>query len=164
MVQRKSLYTVLVAGLLALCMLGAGCTTQPTEQENVTATPTPEATTAVPTANETATPTPATGAYAFNETDDNTTVTLPVGSNITISLEENPTTGYEWNVTSSTGLQLVNETHDAQETELVGAPGVHIWEYIAADEGDAEFSAVYMRSWENMTGNETTFSMAFVIE
>lgn len=160
MVQRKSLYTVLVAGLLALCMLGAGCTTQPTEQENVTAEPTPEATTAVPTA----TPTPTTGAYAFNETDDNTTVTLPVGSNITISLEENPTTGYGWNVTSSTGLQLVNETYDAQETELLGAPGVHIWEYVAADEGAGEFSAVYMRSWENMTGNETTFSMAFTIE
>ena len=163
MVQRKSLYTVLVAGLLALCMLGAGCTSQPTEQENVTATPTPEATTAAPEVTATTVPEEE-GTYAFNEADDNTTVTLPVGSNITISLVENPTTGYEWNVTSSTGLQLVNETHDAPQTELVGAPGVHIWEYIAADEGNGEFSAIYARSWENVTGNETTFSMAFIIE
>jgi inhibitor of cysteine peptidase len=155
MVQRKSLYTVLIAGLLALCLFGAGCTNQPAGEENTTATPTPAVTTA--------TPAPA-AEYVFNETNNNETVTLPVGSNITISLVENPTTGYEWNVTSSTGLQLVNETHDAPQTELVGAPGVHIWEYIAAEKGNAEFSAVYMRSWENITGNETAFSMMFTVE
>ncbi|MCK9306606.1 MAG: protease inhibitor I42 family protein [Methanoculleus sp.] len=163
MVQRKSIYGVLVAGLLALCLLGAGCTTQPAVQQNATATPTPAATTAAPTANATATPAPAEG-YVFNETNNNETVTLPAGSEITISLEENPTTGYEWNVTSDEGLQLVNETHDAPQTELMGAPGVHIWEYIAAEKGTGEFSAIYTRSWENVTGNETAFSMAFTIE
>ncbi len=163
MVQRKSLYTVLVAGLLALCMLGAGCTSQPTEQENVTATPTPEATTAAPEVTATTVPEEE-GTYAFNEADDNTTVTLPVGSNITISLAENPTTGYQWNVTSSEGLEYVNDTYIAPDTGAVGAGGVHVWEYIAADEGNGEFSAIYARSWENVTGNETTFSMAFIIE
>jgi inhibitor of cysteine peptidase len=147
MVQRKSIYSVLVAGLLAICLLGAGCTSQP-EEGTPTAAPTPVAT----------------AEYAFNETNNNETVTVPAGSNITISLAENPTTGYEWNVTSSTGLQLVNETHDAPQTELVGAPGVHVWEYTAAESGAAEFSAIYKRSWEETTGNETTFSMAFVIE
>ncbi|HOI57253.1 MULTISPECIES: protease inhibitor I42 family protein [unclassified Methanoculleus] len=163
MVQRKSIYGALVAGLLALCLLGAGCTSQPAEQQNVTATPTPEATTAAPETNATATPAPA-EEYVFNETNYNETVTLPVGSEITIRLAENPTTGYEWNVTSYEGLQLVNETHDAPQTELVGAGGVHVWEYIAAEEGAGEFSAVYMRPWENVTGNETAFSMAFTIE
>jgi inhibitor of cysteine peptidase len=163
MLQRKSIYGVLVAGLLALCLLGAGCTTQPAEQQNATATPTPVATTAAPETNATVTPAPA-EEYVFNETNNNETVTLPVGSEITIRLEENPTTGYEWNVTSDKGLQFVNETHDAPQTELVGAPGVHIWEYIAAEAGAGEFSAVYMRPWENVTGNETTFSMAFTIE
>lgn len=162
MVQKKSIYGILIAGLLALCMLGAGCTSQPAEPGTPTATPTPVETTAVPTANATATPAPA--VYAFNETNANETVTLPAGSEITISLVENPTTGYEWNVTSSTGLQLVNETHDAPQTELVGAPGVHIWEYTAAEAGAGEFSAVYKRPWEEATGNETTFSMAFTIE
>lgn len=153
MVQKKSIYGVLIAGLLMLCMLGAGCTSQPAEPGTPTATPTPVATTP-----------PAAEEYAFDETNNNETVTLPAGSEITISLEENPTTGYEWNVTSSTGLEYVNDTYIAPDTGLVGAGGVHVWEYIAAGEGAGEFSAIYKRPWEEATGNETTFSMAFVIE
>lgn len=146
MVQRKSIYSVLVAGLLVICLLGAGCTSQPTEEG--TATPTPVATTE----------------YAFNETDNNEGITLPAGSEITISLDENPTTGYSWNVTSSAGLEYVNDTYIAPETELVGAGGTHEWRYLAAEKGDAGFSAIYKRPWEETTGNETTFSMAFTIE
>ncbi len=153
MIQRKNIYSVLIAGLLALCMLGAGCTSQPAEPGTPTATPTPVATTP-----------PAAEEFAFNETNNNETVTLPVGSEITISLEENPTTGYSWNVTSSAGLEYVNDTYIAPETELVGAGGVHVWQYLAAEEGTAEFSAIYKRPWEETTGNETAFSMAFVIE
>ncbi|MCK9297415.1 MAG: protease inhibitor I42 family protein [Methanoculleus sp.] len=159
MVQKKSIYGVLIAGLLVLCLLGAGCTSQPAEEG--TPTPTPVETTAAPTA--TSTPAPA-EEYAFNETNNNETVTVPVGSEITISLDENPTTGYEWNVTSSAGLEYVNDTFIAPETGLVGAGGVHVWEYTAAEEGSGEFSAIYKRSWEETIGNETTFSMAFVIE
>lgn len=146
MVQRKRIYSVLVAGLLVMCLFGAGCTSQPTEEG--TATPTPGATTE----------------YAFNETDNNEGITLPAGSEITISLDENPTTGYSWNVTSFAGLEYVNDTYIAPETGLVGAGGVHVWQYRATEIGAAEFSAIYKRSWEETTGNETTFSMTFAIE
>lgn len=156
MVLRTSICSILVAGLLVMCLLGAGCTSQPTEEGTPTATPTPETT---------ATPTPAAAEeYVFNETNNNETVTLPAGSEITISLDENPTTGYEWNVTSSTGLEYVNDTYIAPETELVGAGGAHVWQYLAAEPGAAGFTAVYKRPWEETTGNETTFSMAFTIE
>jgi inhibitor of cysteine peptidase len=30
--------------------------------------------------------------------------------------------------------------------------------------GTGEFSAIYRRPWENVTGNETAFSMTFTIE
>jgi len=160
MVQRKSIYSILVAGLLVICLLGAGCTSQP-EEGTPTATPTAAETTDVPTV----TPTPAaTTEYAFNETNDNETVTLPAGSEIAIRLDENPTTGFSWNVTSSAGLEYVNDTYIAPETELVGAGGTHEWRYLAAEKGDAEFSAIYKRPWEETTGNETTFSLAFTIE
>lgn len=148
MVLRKSISSVLVAGLLALCLLGAGCTSQPTEEGTPTVTPTPAA------AEE----------YAFNETNNNETVTVSTGSEITISLDENPTTGYEWNVTSSAGLEYVNDTYIVPETELVGAGGMHVWQYLAAEEGAAEFTAINKRPWEETTGNETTFTMAFTIE
>ena len=146
MTHSKRIHAMLVAVFLITCVLGAGCTSQPEGPGTPTETPAPA------------------GEFTFNETDNNTNVTLQAGSRITIHLAENPTTGYEWNVTSYEGLQLVNETHDAPQTELVGAGGVHVWEYIAAEEGAGEFSAVYMRPWENVTGNETAFSMAFTIE
>lgn len=149
MVQRKRIYGIVVAGLLVSCLLMAGCTSQPADPGTPTAVPTTSA-----PAKE----------FAFNETNDNETVTLPAGSGITISLDENPTTGYSWNVTSTRGLQYVNDTFIPPETELVGAGGVHVWQYLAAEPGSAEFSAIYKRPWENTTGNETTFSMAFTIE
>lgn len=143
--QRKRLYGVLIAGLLLICLFAAGCTSQPTGEGTPTAAPTPGAAT-----------TPAAENYIFNETQ-------PVGSRITITLDENPTTGYRWNVTSSAGLQYVNETFIAPETEVVGAGGVHQWQYVAAEPGSAEFTAIYRRPWEEATGNETTFSTDFII-
>jgi len=57
----------------------------------------------------------------------------------------------------------VNETFIAPETEVVGAAGVHRWQYVAAEPGSAEFTAIYRRPWEEATGNETTFSTDFII-
>lgn len=144
--QRKRLYGVLIAGLLLICLFAAGCTSQPTGEGTPTAATTPAAEN-----------------YISNETQNNATVTLSVGSRITITLDENPTTGYRWNVTSSAGLQYVNETFIAPETEVVGAGGVHRWQYVAAEPGSAEFTAIYRRPWEEATGNETTFSTDFII-
>ena len=163
MVQVKNIYGILIAGFLVLCMLMAGCTSQPTEPVNATETPTPVATTPAAVTTTTTTPAPA-EEFAFNETNNNETVTLPTGSKIIISLAENPTTGYSWNVTSARGLSYVNDTFFEPETGLVGAGGVHEWQYLAAEKGTAEFSAIYKRSWENVTENETTFAMAFTIE
>jgi len=67
--QRKRLYGVLIAGLLLICLFAAGCTSQPTWEGTPTAATTPAAEN-----------------YIFNETQ-------PVGSRITITLDENPTTG-----------------------------------------------------------------------
>ena len=153
MIQVKRIYGIMVAGLLVICMLMAGCTSQPAEPGTPTAAPTAAPTTSAP-AEE----------FAFNETNNNETVTIPAGSKIVISLAENPTTGFSWNVTSSTGLSYVNDTYIAPETKLVGAGGTHEWRYLAAEKGDAGFSAIYKRPWEDVTGNETTFSMAFTLE
>lgn len=146
MTHSKRIHAMLIAAFLAVCVLGAGCTSQPEGPGTPTETPAP--------AEE----------FAFNETDNNTNVTLQAGSGITIHLAENPTTGYGWNVTSSRGLQYVNDTFIPPDTGLVGAGGVHEWQYLAAEKGTGEFSAIYRWPWENVTGNETTFSMAFTIE
>jgi inhibitor of cysteine peptidase len=146
MTHSKRIHAMLIAAFLIACILGAGCTSQPEGPGAPTETPAP--------AEE----------FVFNETANNTTVTLQAGSGITIHLAENPTTGYGWNVTSSRGLQYVNDTFIPPDTGLVGAGGVHEWQYLAAEKGTGEFSAIYRWPWENVTGNETTFSMTFTIE
>ncbi|NLA99853.1 MAG: protease inhibitor I42 family protein [Methanomicrobiales archaeon] len=137
MIRRNILHGIVIAGLLALCLLIAGCTSQPVESVE---------------------------RFAFTEADNNKAVTLPVGSEIVISLDENPTTGYSWNLTSTRGLQYVSDTFIPPKTQLVGAGGVHVWQYRAAEKGSAEFSAINIRPWEETPISEGTFSMTFTIE
>lgn len=157
---------VAVAGILVIClaaMLVAGCTQAPTQPATPTATPTetstPVATTAVP---ETTAPTVATP-MVYNESADGSTITVPVDGKFVVVLAENPTTGYSWNVTVTSGLEITNETYIAPDTGLVGAGGSHQWDVKAIASGQQEFSGVYMQPWMNATGNETTFTLMVTV-
>ncbi len=46
---------------------------------------------------------------------------------------------------------------------MVGAGGNRTWVIVAKDTGDQKFSAIYRRSWENVTGNETTYSVTIKV-
>jgi len=142
----KPIRAILIAVFVAACIFSAGCISQLDDPETPDEPPAPV------------------GEYTFNETDNNADVTLPAGSRITISLAENPTTGYEWNITSTRGLQYVSDVFIPSDTGLVGAGGMHEWQYIAPESGTAEFSAIYWRPWEGVTGDETAFRMAFTIK
>ena len=146
MILSKQIRAILIAVFVATCIFGAGCISQLDDPETPDEPPAPV------------------GEYTFNETDNNADVTLPAGSKITISLAENPTTGYEWNITSTRGLQYVSDVFTPPDTGLVGAGGMHEWQYIAPESGTAEFSAIYWRPWEGVTGDETAFKVGFAIE
>ncbi|MBP1929995.1 inhibitor of cysteine peptidase [Methanolinea mesophila] len=157
---------VAVTGILVIClaaMLVAGCTQAPTQPATPTATPTetstPVATTAVP---ETTAPTVETP-MVYNESADGSTITVPVDGKFVVVLAENPTTGYSWNVTVTSGLEITNDTYIAPETGLVGAGGSHQWDVKAIASGQQEFSGVYMQPWMNATGNETTFTLMVTV-
>lgn len=86
------------------------------------------------------------------------------GDVIIVELDENPTTGYSWNLTYSSGLELNDDVY-AQEngTEgMTGAGGTHKWTFKITDTGKQNISAVYMRPWENVTGEEDTFDMTIM--
>jgi inhibitor of cysteine peptidase len=77
-----------------------------------------------------------------------------------IQLKENPTTGYEWNATVSKGLAIISSdfTEGALAAGMVGVGGTRTWIIQANDLGAQSFNAIYMRSWEATTGNETAYS------
>ena len=115
-------------------------------------------------------PTPSGTAVTVNhlvvaEEQNSATVNVTTGAIITVRLQENPTTGYSWNLTTTPGLQIINDTYKPTYTtgKLVGSAGTHIWDISAVATGTQKIQAVYKRSWEPTVGNETTFSMTVVV-
>jgi len=94
----------------------------------------------------------------FGAGDNGKTVTINDGSTFSINLTENPSTGYSWNVSSTSGLTIINDTF-TQGACMPGASGTHEWTIKAIGKGQQQFTAVYKRPWEPTMGNETTFTL-----
>ena len=117
---------------------GEGC------KPGVTATPTAEAKKMV----------------TFTEADNGKTGNVTQNTQFAVVLAENPSTGFTWNATLSPGLDLQSDTYkDDASAGRVGAGGTHTWVMVAKVTGDQKFSAIYKRSWEPVTGNETAYSV-----
>ncbi|KAF5412857.1 MAG: hypothetical protein C5S43_01225 [Candidatus Methanocomedens sp.] len=99
---------------------------------------------------------------AIHEGFDGASMELKTGDTFYVKLNENPTTGFSWKMNTTDGLAVVSDEYIAPDTELVGAGGVHEWEIQAVATGTQKVTAVYMRSWENTTGNEQRFE--FTVE
>ncbi len=95
-----------------------------------------------------------------------TNLTVKKDETILISLKENPTTGYMWNVTNSTGLEIVNDIYAQDEAKegMVGVGGVHSWLVKAIETGNQTFSAVMMHVADKPTGEEETYKLDIIVE
>ena len=97
--------------------------------------------------------------------DNATTISLENGEIFYLRLDENPSTGYSWQINLSDGLNLLSDKYYPPESSaevqrpLVGAGGVHLWEIKANSEGSQQVNGIYKRSWENTTGTEETFTL-----
>ncbi|MDD1712666.1 MAG: protease inhibitor I42 family protein [Methanoregulaceae archaeon] len=105
------------------------------------------------------------GHLVVNEEQNNATVQVNQSNVITVELAENPTTGYLWNLTTSSGLRVMRDTYLPSDTtgKLIGSGGTRVWDISADAGGTQQIHAVYKRPWEPATGNETTFSMTIVV-
>jgi inhibitor of cysteine peptidase len=98
------------------------------------------------------------------ETGNGTTISLENEETFYLRLQENPSTGYSWELNLSQGLSLVSDQYYPPEFEkgeqpLVGVGGVHLWEIKADSEGTQQVTAIYKRNWENETGEEDRFTL-----
>lgn len=67
----------------------------------------------------------------------------------TINLDENPTTGYQWQAETTPGLQIVSSTYSNRcAPGIQGCGGVHTWVLKGTQRGLQQFIAHYARSWE----------------
>jgi inhibitor of cysteine peptidase len=120
--------------------------------------------------NQTVSPTPTetpvqVGNLVVNESQNTATVYMNQSKLITVRLAENPTTGFQWNLTTTPGLRIVKDEYIPSDTsgKVVGSGGTHVWDISTEMPGRQEIDAVYRRSWEPLTGNETTFSMTIIV-
>jgi inhibitor of cysteine peptidase len=93
---------------------------------------------------------------------------VAIGENITIKLDENPTTGYTWNYSISDDgkIELLFDEYIQDEVEdgIVGAGGVHEWTFNATESGEVEITFEYYRSWEGVEGSINTIIYKITVE
>ena len=153
MSRRRCLAPFIAVACIAAVLL-AGCT-GPAAQPK----PTP-----VPTAVMTQAPLPA-GPNSFDQTNNGETYPVSLGAEIQLRLPENPTTGFTWNLSVTTGLSIINDTFipDDVSGKLVGSGGTHVWFLTATQAGTQIISGVYSRPWESTPADATMFTLTLLI-
>jgi inhibitor of cysteine peptidase len=149
-----------IISLGIICIIAvacSGCVGSPQESIGKLFFPPP-----LPTPSGTAVPV---NTIVVTEGQNGATVNVKTGAVITVKLQENPTTGYSWNLTTTPGLQIMNDTYKPTYAtgKMVGSGGTHIWDISAVATGEQKITGVYMRSWEPVSGNETAFSMTVIV-
>ncbi len=77
---------------------------------------------------------------------------VDVGDEFTVTLDSNPTTGYEWQLADTLDgsiLELVGSEYTVpNDVGLVGAGGIEVWTFKAVGSGETTVPMNYVRPWE----------------
>lgn len=96
---------------------------------------------------------------------EDTQISVSTGDELTIELDENPTTGYQWSVAigDESVIELSKDDYvsDNQDENVAGAGGTRVLTFKAKAAGNTVINMVYERSWEKSEDDET---LAFQIE
>jgi predicted secreted protein len=145
-----------IAGIVALilvigCIAGSGCLDDAQE--------TTEARKDVDPA------TPSSVVYLFDKSSNGETVTVVQDSLIQVKLEEKATTGYMWEYWVDDALIAFGDNEPSDHFGKFDAEsGTQIFELHPSKPGTYTFKAVYKRHGEEMTGDEETFVLTFIVE
>jgi len=146
--------SLIVVISLALAVGCAGCTSS--------TTPSPSPSTAAVSSTAVASNASADlGGNTSNATAlrEATNLTLVKGQNLTIQLQSNPSTGYQWEPTyNNASITLVNQTYVASNTSLLGAPGAELFTFQAPQTGTSVITFNYVSP-----ANQTTNSVNYTI-
>ncbi len=105
----------------------------------------------------------------ITEADNGNTIHIKEGQTFIIKLNENPSTGYSWELSLSKGLGLLSDKYNSPESSkkggkfVIGAAGYHSWEIKAVAKGSQQVNGIYKRSWEPETDEEKTFKLNVVV-
>jgi inhibitor of cysteine peptidase len=98
---------------------------------------------------------------------DGRTINLHVGDGVKVTLAENPTTGYKWELLARPEpiCVIVTDAYVADSAiGTVGAGGARNWEVRAVDKGTATLRLAYRRPWEKDVAPAQAFTLALVVK
>lgn len=95
--------------------------------------------------------------------DNGKTVSLTRNSVVKIQLDENPTTGYSWNTTESSGIQVLSSSFVPSAPGRFGAGGIHTWVIKVTGTGTQQFRGVYKQPWMPASDDDSTYILSFTV-
>ncbi len=103
---------------------------------------------------------------ALGKEDFGRQVELREGEKILITLDANPTTGYQWEIVEvdNSILKQVGEAeYDADSPKLVGSGGEENFRFEAVGTGVTDLQLIYHQPWETVPPVDT-FSLTIVVK
>ncbi len=93
-------------------------------------------------------------------TEQSQIINVNAGQEFTIALKSNPTTGYDWEYTSTYAwIQSLGKTYQSDNTGLIGSGGTDTFTFKAQSNGTATLVFTYKRSWETTIADQKTFTV-----
>jgi predicted secreted protein len=87
--------------------------------------------------------------------DEKKTVCLKLEDTAAVVLEENPSTGYKWEIIvepEGALVEMEKRSFQKGEKKLMGAPKIAVWKFSPKLEGKAKLTFRYLRPWEGEEG------------
>jgi len=87
----------------------------------------------------------------IGDSDSGKTITVPKGGKLIVRLASNPTTGYQWQISSldQEYLKPVGEpVYELPTTDRIGSGGTQVFTFITLKPGKTMLVLDYERSWE----------------
>lgn len=95
----------------------------------------------------------------FDESADGQSAELAAGDSFVISLHENPTTGYRWNLNAGGDKVCTLTSDDFEPGRLPGGEGVHRWHFRAAQAGEVKIEFALRRGWTPAAKSAKSFTL-----
>jgi inhibitor of cysteine peptidase len=96
--------------------------------------------------------------------DNGTTIEVHPGDEIIVRLDENPTTGYRWQVDRIDGpLEPIGDSYQMSAPGTIGGGGTHDFRFRATTPGPAHLTLKHLRSWEGDASITERFSATITV-
>lgn len=84
-------------------------------------------------------------------------MTFRQGDFLILRLKENPSTGFRWQLSTSPGLKIIDDTFEQQNPNILlpGQGGFRVWKIHVIDLGNQFITGIYKQAWLNSNGSQT---------